>query len=153
MSLDWPRLFRYDHWATRTLLEYMRPLTVPDRPRQLLAHLLAAQAVWLGRIEAHPEATPVWPDLTLAESATLLDQLEPRLRHLSEQLTESECKRIVTYTNTKGESFQNSVADILQHVLFHGMHHRGQIATHLRQAGLEPPATDFIFAIRAGSVR
>jgi uncharacterized damage-inducible protein DinB len=36
------------------------------------------------------------------------------------------------------------VGEIITHVTMHGGHHRGQIARALRQAGREPPYTDYI---------
>jgi uncharacterized damage-inducible protein DinB len=36
------------------------------------------------------------------------------------------------------------VGEIITHVTMHGGHHRGQIARALRQAGCEPPYTDYI---------
>ena len=39
---------------------------------------------------------------------------------------------------------------ILRHIVNHATYHRGQIAADLRAAGLTPPYTDFIHAVRQG---
>lgn len=151
MTMDWQREFRYDQWATGVLLDYMlKQPSLPNRSRQLLAHLLAAAEIWLNRLEGEPRHFEVWPDDSLPACAVRRQHLVERFGRYLANLSAAEAARVVTYKNTKGESFQNAAADILRHVLFHGMYHRGQIATHLRQAGLEPPATDFIFAVREG---
>jgi uncharacterized damage-inducible protein DinB len=54
----------------------------------------------------------------------------------------------VGYTNSKGEPWTNTVEEILTHVVIHSTYHRGQIASDLRNAGLEPAYTDYIHALR-----
>jgi uncharacterized damage-inducible protein DinB len=54
----------------------------------------------------------------------------------------------VTYKNTKGEPWTNSVEDILTHVIMHSAYHRGQIAADMRASGHTPAYTDFIHAVR-----
>jgi uncharacterized damage-inducible protein DinB len=55
---------------------------------------------------------------------------------------------LIRYTNTKGQTFENSVRDILFHVANHTTHHRGQIVAAVRQVGGEPFASDFILFAR-----
>lgn len=151
MRHDLPRQFAYDQWANQGLLDFMlgQP-SVPERARQLYAHMLAAQKVWLHRIEANPEPSPVWPDWPLPVCQTELKKLTERVAPLLPRWNDAEMARDVNYRNSQGQAFANKLGDILQHVLYHGAYHRGQIATHLRQAGLTPPATDFILAAREG---
>jgi uncharacterized damage-inducible protein DinB len=40
------------------------------------------------------------------------------------------------------------VEEILTHVTIHSAYHRGQIASDVRSAGLEPAYTDYIHAVR-----
>jgi uncharacterized damage-inducible protein DinB len=56
----------------------------------------------------------------------------------------------MTYRNSKGLEFTNSVGDTLTHVWLHGSYHRGQIAQAIRRAGHEPVNTDFITFVREG---
>jgi uncharacterized damage-inducible protein DinB len=58
----------------------------------------------------------------------------------------------VSYVNSKGEPWTNRAEDILLHVVFHSAYHRGQIASDMRPAGLQPAYTDFIHAIRSGKL-
>ncbi len=57
------------------------------------------------------------------------------------------------YTNTKGERWINTVADLLTHVILHSAYHRGQIAAEVRASGAEPAYTDFVEAVRRGFVK
>ena len=54
----------------------------------------------------------------------------------------------VAYTNSSGTAFETPLRDILTHVVNHGTHHRAQIALVLREAGIAPPATDYIYFVR-----
>lgn len=153
MQLDLVRMFRYDRWATGEMLRFLdsQPI-VPTRPRQLLAHLIAAQRVWLYRVKNITDAVNVWPDDSVEDCQQAAEEMNKRWLSYVLSLTPEEEQREVSYRNTQGQQFTSKVADILQHVLFHGVYHRGQIATHLRLARLTPPATDYIFAVREGKV-
>jgi uncharacterized damage-inducible protein DinB len=140
------KLLRYDIWANARIYRAFSSLD-PSKERsdieKLFAHLLTTQRVWVHRIKGNPAPSEIWPVLTMEEMESLLKE--------SPQLLESlidETGRIVTYQNSKGESFQNSVEDILMHLIIHGQHHRAQISSLLRASGVTPPVTDFIFFLR-----
>ena len=58
-------------------------------------------------------------------------------------------QRMIAYKNSKGDSYENLLEDILAHLINHGTHHRAQIGQQLKLAGLENlPNTDYIFYIR-----
>lgn len=145
------RLFQYDHLANNDLLTFLDSApSAPRRAWQLLAHIHAAQDIWLSRLEGTEPTLPVWPELTALELQTWSTTLRDRWQVYLERSHEAEAIREITYRNFKGQEFTSRADDIVSHVLLHGAYHRGQIATHLRHAGLEPPATDFIFAARTG---
>ena len=56
-----------------------------------------------------------------------------------------ELSQPVQYVTGKGQTFSNSLHEILFQVINHSTYHRGQIATEFRQSGLEPLLTDYIF--------
>ncbi|MCH7639833.1 MAG: hypothetical protein IH855_10275 [Bacteroidetes bacterium] len=56
----------------------------------------------------------------------------------------------MAYTTTTGTGFENTVDDILNHALLHGMYHGGQAASALRAADTAPPAIDYIKWVRLG---
>lgn len=58
----------------------------------------------------------------------------------SKDLTEE-----ISYENSKGEQYRNSVQEILIHIVNHSTYHRGQIAVEFRQKGIEPVVSDYIF--------
>jgi uncharacterized damage-inducible protein DinB len=44
-----------------------------------------------------------------------------------------------------GDTYTNSVQEILFHIINHSTYHRGQIMAQLRESGLEAISTDYIF--------
>nr|MBP6578031.1 damage-inducible protein DinB [Chryseobacterium sp.] len=60
-------------------------------------------------------------------------------------LEKRELNDIVNYKNSKGTKFENSIQEILFHFINHSTYHRGQIAMLLKETGLEPLNTDYIF--------
>ncbi|MGZ5281453.1 MAG: DinB family protein [Bacteroidia bacterium] len=52
------------------------------------------------------------------------------------------------YVNSQGERFENSLQDVLFHLINYGTHHRAQISTLFRQNDMAPPAADYFFWVR-----
>jgi uncharacterized damage-inducible protein DinB len=146
------RLLRYDAWANA---ETLKSLTLGDSPpqsRKWMAHIVGAECLWLARLRRQPATLPVWPDLSLEACRDHLAQLSrdwpAYLADHHQSLTER-----VSYINSKGEAWTNTVEEILTHVTIHSAYHRGQIASNLRSAGMEPAYTDYIHGVRQGRVK
>jgi uncharacterized damage-inducible protein DinB len=152
-----PRLrrhFAFDTWANRETLASLHALDPKSTAGsvRLLAHIAATQLLWLARIRAEPAPLAVWPDLDLAGTTRALADGEAAWRPYLAGLHAGELARPVSYANSKGERWTNSVADIVEHLLLHGHYHRGQIAAQVRAAGGTPAYTDFIHAVRSNSL-
>jgi uncharacterized damage-inducible protein DinB len=107
--------------------------------------------MWLARIRKEQKVS-VWPGLTLLECEQQLAELPELWRDYLAALTPEQLSVKVPYVNSKGESWSNTVEDILTHVILHSAYHRGQIAQDMRAAGIEPVNTDFIHAVRQSLV-
>ena len=81
---------------------------------------------------------PIWPDLTLDECETVINENETGYAKLLGAAPEDLLARKVFYTNQHGLSCETAVGDILWHVITHGGYHRGQVAQLLRESGEEP---------------
>jgi uncharacterized damage-inducible protein DinB len=144
----------HDHlvWADARTLHSLRTMHAPPLDAlRLYAHILAAEHVWLKRIEGVEPEIPVWPALGLDECAALGARNHAGYALLTETLGRAELQRTVSYRNTKGDAFVNTVEDIIMHVALHGSYHRGQIARIVRGEGVAPQSTDYIFFIRERS--
>ena len=112
-------------------------------PVLVFAHIAATEHLWYSRIRATPTELAVWPDITVTESRAIAE----RQADLFDGLVAGggdDLDRLVSYRNSAGRDFQNSVRDIVIHVTMHGSYHRGQIARLVRASGGEPPYTDYI---------
>jgi uncharacterized damage-inducible protein DinB len=144
------KLLRYDVWANR---ETLRSLTQGAPPRSLMwmAHIVGAEYLWMARLRRQDETLPVWPELDLEACGERLDQLSllwpEYLGDIHGSFTEK-----VSYTNSRGEAWTNTVEEILTHVVIHSAYHRGQIASDVRASGGVPAYTDYIHAGRQGLI-
>jgi uncharacterized damage-inducible protein DinB len=114
----------------------------------LLAHLLAAQQVWLARCKGENFIGGIWPDWK-ADSfvRTIEDNSKGWLDYLG-TLRPADFDKSVSYRNLSGEGFENKLGDILAHTVNHGTHHRAQAGQYLKLSGTELPFTDFIVYLR-----
>jgi uncharacterized damage-inducible protein DinB len=53
-----------------------------------------------------------------------------------------------SYRTSEGVPHTNTFREVLTHVLFHSMAHRGQALSALRRDGIEPPSIDYIIYLR-----
>jgi uncharacterized damage-inducible protein DinB len=112
---------------------------------RLLAHVVAAERVWLLRIHGQGDAAPpIWPEWTLAQIAATATDNATALNALVAHLTDDRTSRVIEYRNSQGVAFRSALGDILLQVALHGSYHRGQIAAALRANGVTPINTDYI---------
>ena len=150
MSPQLDRLFQHMAWADQAVLAALEQTTPPHQDAyRLFSHLLAAEHIWLARIQGQPAPLPsAWPTLSADECCELSARILAGFSALVAAISEAQLSSLVSYRNLQGAEFQTPLGDILLHVALHGAYHRGQIAVSLRQAGLEPAQTDFILFSR-----
>lgn len=117
-------------------------IEIPEKSLQLINHTINAQQIWNARIEGKDCSVNVW-------------QIRPidKLKHVNEQnyadslniLSAYDFDTVISYKNSSGIAFKNTVRDILFHIVNHSTYHRGQIATDCKLQGMAPLATDYIF--------
>jgi uncharacterized damage-inducible protein DinB len=145
--------FTYNAWANREVLAAIGATGREDsRSLQLLAHILAAERVWLERLRQVAQSVPVWPKPDFAWCEGEAEKLGREWHEYLELATAGDISQTISYKNTKGESWTSAIVDVLTHVVMHSAYHRGQIASHMRSIGLTPAYTDFIHGVRQGFV-
>ena len=152
MTHPFSRLFTFDAWATRATLESLVAMDAPPQAAvRWIAHVVGAQEVWWGRMQDPLVPAEVWPEMELDETADRHERMVARWAGLLAAAEPAVAlDGTLHYANTRGERLSTPVADVLTHVVLHGMHHRGQIAAAVRAAGGTPAATDFVHASRIG---
>ena len=143
----------YDHleWADAAVIENLgRAAVPPEKALEIFAHVLAAEKLWLERINGRGAAKiVVWPKLAVKDCAPLAKANANAFRMVLDSTAEAGLERTVTYTTSKGDEFTSTLGDILLHVALHCSYHRGQVAFAVRSGGGEPVNTDYINYVRS----
>jgi uncharacterized damage-inducible protein DinB len=156
-------MFEYNYWARDMQLDACSKLTNEQfsRPlgssyasiRDTLAHLVGVEWIWLERWRGNSptsrEAAEFGPD-KFPDVATVRKRwgtIERNLREYLLGLTEAGLLQTVSYLNLRGERWSYPLWRALWHLINHQSYHRGQVATLLRQLGIQPPQVDFLVAI------
>ncbi|MGO9464625.1 MAG: DinB family protein [Isosphaeraceae bacterium] len=144
------RMLRAMAWADTQTLAALRdcPAAWADA-LGLFAHMLGAEHIWLARLQGSQASRPVWPTLSIPECEAVAAENAAGYRAYIEKLAESDLAKVVSYRNSKGEGYANTVLDILTHVVIHGAYHRGQIAKAIGRAGGKTADTDYIIFVRS----
>lgn len=137
-------LYAYNYHSNQQLCEVFekKGSLLPSKAITLFSHILNAHHIWIKRMSGFQPDYGVWQEHNMDTFKTVDTVNYDVSIHIIEQ---SDLNTIVYYNNTKGEAFQNTVRDILFHVINHSTYHRAQIATEFRKYGLEPIMTDYIF--------
>jgi uncharacterized damage-inducible protein DinB len=161
MNLQDIRYFHeYNRWANHLILDAVEAVSTEEQLRErgvshhsmhgTLVHLLFAEWVWLERWKGHSPSAPLraedFPDL--ASIRNYWQQLEAQYDDFLNNLTEETLQANLTYKDIAGNEYHNPLVLLMQHVVNHATLHRGQVMAMLRQLGIKPPATDFLFFFR-----
>ena len=143
------KLGAFNVWANTTVLNRLNEVAatgqeIPHSVLRLFSHVLNAQAIWIARIGGTPSPVKVWQEHDLAACHQLHAQTSETLHQIMVQADETELQRLISYTNSLGDKYDSMVHDILTHAVVHASYHRAQVATRLRDHGLEPVNSDFI---------
>lgn len=162
-------LYEYNYWARDRQLQacssldqerFLRPLgSSYSSLRDTLAHLLAAEWVWLERwrgrsptaVEAQEFAPDTFPTFRVIQERWR--PIEKGVREYLAGLKEEALAQPLTYTNLKGERWTYLLWRALFHVVNHQSYHRGQVTTLLRQLGAPAAAIDYLVAQDVGFAR
>ena len=143
------RLFNYDRHANLLIAETITKAGNPEKPVQLMGHLLSAQQIWLNRCKGEAIINGVlWPDWNAETFEQLINDNHRSWINLVDYLDPADFNKTISYSSLKGERFENKLVDVLGHVINHGTHHRAQAGQHLKLAEVNLPITDYIFYIR-----
>jgi uncharacterized damage-inducible protein DinB len=149
-------LYEYNRWANARVLDAVSKLTPEQFARDLqsshrsvrdtLAHILAAEWIWLERWKGvSPGALLTPADFPTVESLrTRWAVVKGDYAEFINGATDESLATVIAYTNTSGEEWAYPLGQMLQHVMNHSSYHRGQVATMLRQLGAEANPVDLL---------
>jgi uncharacterized damage-inducible protein DinB len=138
------RLYQYNAWANKRVIDKLIEQRVDnEKILSLMGHIVAAQFLWLHRIQGLPPAqVKLWGEYSLQRVTEMAAEAGKRWLEFVEST--EDFNRELTYTNYVGDPYTNNVESIMIHLVNHSSYHRAQIAMLLRQNGFEPINTDFI---------
>lgn len=137
------QLFDYNYQSNKQLMKFCSELdAVPEKTELLYSHILNAHHLWNCRIEGVSPKFGVWDRHELGNWEEIH---EDNQRYTFSVLSGLEnFSKLVSYESTEGNSYTNTVQDILYHIVNHSTHHRAQIAVDLRNEGITPLELDYI---------
>ncbi len=139
-------ILEYSHHFNNRLIERFNDgdlhLAIPKNSIKLLSHILNAQAIWNQRMKSNTVDVDVWQVHSKDEMQNIEDS---NYKETLDILEKMDLDKTIHYSNSKGEKFQNSVQEIMFHIVNHSTYHRGQIAAEMRKNGLEPIVSDYVF--------
>ena len=136
-------IFEYHHHFNQELIKQLvtNESSLGDKVIPLLSNAINAHQIWNARI-TNKVQLGVHAVHTLEECIKIdYDNFLETLNILNTHALNEN----ILYSNSKGEEFNNTVQDILFHIANHLSHHKGQIIMELRQNGINPIITDYIF--------
>lgn len=110
-----------------------------------LAHIFAADRVWLGRVRHRPPAAFIGDhDRQLSVLQDEWFGVHAGWMQWAAELTDDSALADLTYHDLKGREWKQPIWQLVLHVVNHGSHHRGQVSGFLRALGRTPPPLDLI---------
>ena len=105
------------------------------------SHLLTAQNIWMGRINNFKSTYALWE---IHPNEQLKNINDFNAEATFDVIKEISLDKVIAYTNTLGNSYENNVHEILLHIVNHSTYHRAQVAAKMRQIDVIPPNSDLI---------
>ena len=150
MKTHMSRMLRAMAWAdTQSLAALLDCPAAHDEALGLFSHVLAAEHIWLARLQGREPNRAGWPSLSVADCEALAAENAAGYAAYIEKSADAGLTAVIRYRNSQGDEFANTVLDILTHVVIHGAYHRGQIAKAIGKAGGKSLNTDYIIFARA----
>ena len=131
----------YSQWATSQWIDFIYNTDDSDQYlRRLISHIVKGERAWLERILKSDWNKDLW----IAEDKPAILLLFEANRRMLQQILQKDLTGRMSIQRLNGQSYNPTLADILQHIFFHGENHRGQLAYFSARAGLTYPATDYM---------
>jgi uncharacterized damage-inducible protein DinB len=148
MNALYTRLFTYNDWANKLVLDTLEKMEPPPQALERMSHLITTQQVWMARITGSRGPVDLFPEYPISELRDMNANSTESWLTFTSRLPKDRHLEMISYRTSDGSPKESMLIDILAHVINHSTHHRGQVVASIRAAGLAPPATDFIFFTR-----
>jgi uncharacterized damage-inducible protein DinB len=139
-------LFEHEHWANLKVLESMISASeTPQRAIEIFSHTIAAQRIWLDRINGDKTELKVWE---VFDTEIMLELLEINYYDINKIIDSQDFEQLIAYQSSSGQHYTRTITQILTHLTLHASYHRGQVVLLLKEYVDVLPTTDYIFYVR-----
>ena len=136
-------IFEYHHHFNQRLADQLAQHLddLPERTIPLFSHVINAHQIWNARI-LNLQKLAVHEVHSLEKCKSLDRDNRTRTQEI---ISTRDLDDEISYTTSGGTNFHNTIREVLFHISNHSAHHKGQIISDLRQSGVAPLKTDYIF--------
>lgn len=154
-SVKWlTDMFKYGDWVTERLSSAAKEagLEFNDRVVFVFNHVQNARKIWLERVRDGAVSTNMDVHVPMADVVADFPTTTAEWCAWLDEGGAGQLESICVYSNTRGDTFEQKVYLIAQHVINHTTHHYHEISALIRASGNIPPQTDFIAYVRLNPV-
>ena len=155
-------LYAYNEWATERLVRAtstLEPGATSERVgagygsiREVLAHVLSAEVLWLRRWEPELADRPdPGHDLDMPALREKWEEHRATMEMFVRGLSAERLRSPVRYTTSSGRTYEQPLWQLMLQLVVHGTHHRSEIAEMLTRFGVPPPFLDYVAFTREAS--
>jgi uncharacterized damage-inducible protein DinB len=149
-------LFAFNRWANQKTYSVAcefsdevldrQEMLGPGSLRATLHHIFGAEWVWLERWQGRsPTSFPIEADSSVERLANHAEDLHQKRQAFLLSLN-GKFDHFVSYRTFAGKEYTMRLADLLLHVVNHGIHHRAQVLQYFRLAGIPTKGgLDYLF--------
>ncbi len=151
------KLFAYNSWAWQHVFASVTQLDPSDYHatrhlfgdssiHKILVHAMAAESIWLARIQGE-SPTALFDPAAYAGFTAVYTHWRDIIHNWAnyvQWLSNTDCKKDIAYQNTSGTAFTLRLSDLMQHVINHATEHRSQLTPMLFQLGVPTPPLDYM---------
>jgi uncharacterized damage-inducible protein DinB len=148
------QLYDYNIWANDRVINHLSgmPEGIVSKEvnfgfktvLEVICHIVSVDEVWFSRMKEELPEIKAKQFIDIEEVRNYFSKLQSEIQRFIMSIDD----RVVTYKNTSGQEFQNSISEVIQHIVNHGTYHRGNITSMLRYQGSEGISTDYIVYLR-----
>jgi uncharacterized damage-inducible protein DinB len=114
----------------------------------VLSHLVWAEKVWLGRVDSR-ELAAMNADTDAASLLREWNLVTAKWHKAIQNADPAGFDRPIRYHAVNGDAYENTLFEIVTHMVDHSTYHIGQMMNAVRAFGLEPVSTNYIHYLRA----
>ena len=136
--------FQYTFDKNQEMIAYLNKheSELNEKIHILISHILNAHEIWMTRILKIPTKYGVWQ---LQEYETMAKIDAQNFELTKRILSEKDLNENIDYKTSTDEFYSNILHELLFHVVNHSSYHRAQINSELKNLGLKPLITDYVF--------